>query len=258
MNGASGTKTGLIGAGVLLLLFVGLVLPSCSGPTDDPAVAVRRLVNAHGGSEGIERVTTYVGRGFLRELRSTTVAKSHPFDVWQDGERYKSKASKISGGRFNDCIITVYDGLERYRYYLGEGSKKALLAEADRVRYRFPQVLEWIRQPGIEGDLIPPQKEGEQYVLRIQDEANTVWITIDPDTWLLKEVEVENEEQRGALLGERYRDYRRVDGIWFPSRYTGTLKGSPTYEYFLSAIEFFAEIPDSVFAVTADDTTIVY
>ena len=73
-------------------------------------------------------------------------------------------------------------------------------------------------------------------------------------TWL-EGVMVTLQSDTVLVFEEHYDNYREVDGVPFPGRFTGIILGEKAYEYFLPTIEYGVELPDSIFTVMVSDTS---
>jgi hypothetical protein len=227
---------------------------SCSNDVDDASDVVERMIEAHGGPDKIELVQSYVGRGFMKNLMSTTVAQSDPFDIYRNGPLFKNRIVKLRAGRVTDVGLTIFDGREGYQWQYSTGRSPVASWQFEIMRYFFPQVLVWAQQPDLAGELVTG--EHEYYIERVRYVSgdNVVTIGVDTRTWLLKEVQITSVSDTVFAFSERYGDYRDVDGVPFPNRFTGKYRGNLYYEYLIPVIDYDVELPDSLFAVTLDDT----
>jgi hypothetical protein len=98
-------------------------------------------------------------------------------------------------------------------------------------------------------------KKGDK-VVRIQytDGPEVVTIALDRKSWLLSGVEIKNVTDTAAVFIESYDHYTDIGGIPFPQEFKATFRGGPYYEYLLSAIDLDADMPDTLFRVTNEDT----
>jgi hypothetical protein len=231
------------------------MLISCSGTVDDPAAAEKKLIAAYGGADKVKLLQNYTGKGFMKDLSSQLVAKSAPLDIYQKGELYKAKITKLQSGKPAELLMTIYNGQELYQWIYGRGKKDIPLWELYINKYKFPNILEWIQKPDIEGTLSTTGNGG--YRLHYEHETDIIDLTLDGKSWLLEEMRVTSKADTSFFYSEAYSDYRDVDGIPFPNRFTGTYKDRPYYEYMIPVIEYGVEIPDSIFSVLTADTTYI-
>lgn len=237
----------------LMLIFPIIVIASCSGMVDKPEDAVKKTVRAYGGPQKVELLRNYLGKGFMKDLTSTSVAKSHPLDVYQKGRLFKSSLYRLYQGKLTDVMVLYYDGHTSYQWMNKQGRREITGLGIELVDYKFPLVLTWIQEPGRTGEILPGDDE-HTCRLQYQHENDLITLTLDTKSWLLKEVEIVRGLEYNAVYNEAYDNYREVDGIPFPSRFTGKFLGKVTYEFLISLIEIDVDLPDSLFQVTVDDT----
>lgn len=231
---------------------------SCAGRTDDPDVVIKRMVKAHGGPTKIKRIQSYVGRGFMKNLTSRAVVKSDPFDIFRRGPLFKNRLVKLQAGTVTDIGITIFDGKLGYQWRYGAGRTAVASWQFEIMKYLFPQVLEWVQGLSLPGEIVT--SEHEYYVERVRyvNGDDIITITVDDRTWLLKEVRITSASDSAFSFSEGYDNYREVEGVPFPGRFTGEYKDNLYYEYFIPVIEYDVELPDSVFTVTAEDTADIF
>ncbi len=231
---------------------------SCASRTDDPDVVIERMVKAHGGSAMIQRIQSYVGRGFMKNLQSKSVVQSDPFDIFRRGPLYKNRIVRLREGNVTDIGITIFDGSKGYQWRAGAGRSDVAAWQFEMLQYLFPQVLEWVQGLELAGEIVT--SEHEYYIERIRYVSgdDIITIAVDDRTWLLKEVRVASVSDSAFSFSEGYDNYREVEGVPFPGRFMGEYKDNPYYEYFIPVIEFGVELPDSVFTVTAEDTVDIF
>lgn len=231
---------------------------SCAGSTDDPDVVIERMVKAHGGSIKIESIQSYVGRGFMKNLTSKSVVRSDPFDIFRRGPLYKNRLVKLRSGNVTDIGITIFDGNEGYQWRYGDGRSAVAAWQFEILKYLFPQVLEWVQGLDLSGEIVT--SEHEYYVERVRYVSgdDIITIAVDDRTWMLKEVRITSVSDSAFSFSESYDNYREVEGVPFPGRFTGKYRDNLYYEYFIPVIEYDVELPDSVFTVTAEDTIDIF
>ena len=250
MKGPSAARLAAAALGVLLVA-------SCSGTPRDPGRIARKLMRAHGGSRTIERIQTFTGKGFIRDLGDATVASSNAFDIYRSGEWYKHRMLRPEGNTFGDAIVMCINAEGTWEWRKGEGLRKASPMEFLRLRYRFPAVLSWIQEEGRSPELLDSRSKDGGFRLRYRDGDFLLIVTVDRATWLLDAVEIQSSGDTTLSFSERYGAYMDLDGIPFPQRFTGAYRGQPLYEYLLSVVELQSELPDSVFTIADADTTSV-
>jgi hypothetical protein len=230
---------------------------SCGGGVDDGKAVLRRMVNAHGGGTKIDDVQNYIGRGFMKDIANRNVARSDPFDIYRKGPLFKNRIVKIRAGEPVSVGLTIYDGREGYQWQYGVGARPVSPWQFEIMRYLFPQVLKVVHDSEPPVELVTGEHEYGVERIRFTRDDNIVTIGVDDQTWLLKDVRITSVSDTAFSFSEDYRDYREVDGVQFPGRFTGQHRGRPYYEYFISVIEYGIDLPDSLFMVTADDTMAV-
>lgn len=230
------------------------VLVSCGGGVRDADDVVTRMIDAHGGPDAIAQVQSHIGRGFIKNLSSTSVVRSDPFDIYRRDSLYKNRIMKLRGGRAVDVGLVIFDGEEGYEWRYRGGKRPVASWQFEIMQYLFPRVLAWVRRQDGAGEIVTGEHEHNIERVRFTRGDHIVTIGVDDKTWLLEEVSVTSASDTAFTFAEEYGDYRTVDGVPFPGRYSGTYRGKDYYEYFIPVIEYDVELPDSVFAVTADDT----
>lgn len=249
---------GIEGAARLAAAALGVLLVvSCSGAPRDPGRIARKLVRAHGGPRKVERIQTFTGKGFIRDLGDATVASSNAFDIYRSGERYKHRLLRPEGNTFGDAIVMCINAEGTWEWRKGEGLRKTSPMEFLRPRYRFPAMLSWIQEKGRFPELLGSRAKDGGYRLRYRDGDFLLTVTVNHETWLLDAVEVQSAGDTTLSFSERYGAYTDLDGIPFPQRFAGSYRGQPLYEYLLSVVELQGELPDSVFTITNADTMLV-
>ena len=238
---------------MLLLVFTAALVFSCSGKVGRPSDAINRMVKAYGGTEKIKALETYRGKGFRRDLFSTTVAQSYPFDIYRKGEKYKIRTSYITKGELVDAIYIFHT--EEYNYGYSKRDRKRDFERWDLalMKYRFPLVLGWVQGGGLGGEVIDNGSTDGICKIAYEDEFNDIQIGIDTKTWLLNDIYVQDKQDSSQSFMERYSDYVVVDGVPFPAMTRSTQNGMAYYEFLLAKIEFGIELPDSVFQLSREE-----
>jgi hypothetical protein len=227
---------------------------SCSNTPRNPERAARTLVRAHGGERRIERLGTFTGKGFIRDLADTVVAKSNAFDLYRSGERYKHVMTRTSAGKLDDVIIHWHNAEGTWEWSSRSQLRSVSPMEFGLLRFRYPLVLSWIREQGRTPESLEAGAGDRQFRLRYRHEDMLLTLVIDRSSRLLDGVEIRSTADTTFLFTERYGNYMDLDGTPFPQRYAATHRGKPLYEYLLSRVEIRSDLPDSLFAPARADT----
>jgi len=230
-----------------------MAVAACGGNVKSPEGAIGKMTRAYGGAEKIARLQSFVGKGFMKDL-SQDIATSNAFDVFVREGRYKHKIYRAPEGVLVDVVVLWSDGKEAHQWSRETGVQRAPLLDIQYMKYRFPGVLEWVRSAKPAGEVLPAKKEDAQVRVRFREGDVAVTLGVDRKTWLLSEVDIRSASDTSFSFVERYEHYFAVDGVPFPGTFTATYKGAPYFDYVLPAVEIGAELPDSLFSVTAADT----
>jgi hypothetical protein len=212
-------------------------------------------VRAHGGVRNIERLQSFTGYGFIKDLADTVVAKSNAFDIYRSGERYKHRIIRAPGGTIGEIILLIHNDGTTIGWSARGGLQNVRAIELSVLRYRFPMILEWVQERGRSFELLPAGPADRVLRLRYTGDDKVLTIGIDRESWLLDGVEIRGVSDTTFHFAERYGVYMDLDGIPFPQRYTGMYRDRPLYEFLLSVVKIAPELPDSLFTITAADTT---
>jgi hypothetical protein len=237
------------GAALLALAFV-----SCSGVPSSPEGAAKKMLRAYGGEKNVKRLQSFVARGFIKDLSSETVAKSYAFDVYRKGNLYKHRVMAAPVGKLTDVIVLYYDGTASHEWLKGKGVHEIPPMELGLLKYRFPDCIQWAQDGGRAGEILPVKKGDTVVRVRYTDGSEVAVIAMDRKSWLLSSVEVTNVTDTSAVFTESYDHYTDAAGVPFPQEFKATFKGAQYYEYLLSVIDLDADLPDSLFRVTNEDT----
>ena len=242
-------------AALIILVLSALVISACSGRPDSPEALYGKMIDAYGGADGVDRITSFSGRGFMKKLPMIHVAESHPFDIFQNGLLLKSRVMDVRSGQLFDMRIIISDEKRIYQWSHTVGEMDVSSWERELIKYRFPHVLKWIGESGLEGEIILPDgEEGGAYGLRFRSGSDIISLGIDDKTFFLRDVTVTSASDTSFSSRDEYSDFLKVEGTWFPSRFTGYFDKNLYYEYFLVKIELDTELPGEFFAVTPEDT----
>lgn len=231
-----------------------LAIPSCSGVPGSPEGAAKKMLRAYGGQKNAVRLQSYAAKGFIKDLSSETIAKSYAFDIYRKGNLYKHKVMTAPGGKLADVIVMYFDGTTSHEWLRGKGIHAIPSMELGLLKYRFPDCILWAQAAGTTGEVLPVKKGDAVLKIRYTDGPEMVTIALDRKSWLLSGVEVKSTNDTSAVFTESYDHYTDIAGIPFPQEYKATFGGAPYYEYLLSVIDLEADMPDTLFRVTNEDT----
>lgn len=240
-------------AAIAALLLAVIFLSTCSKDVG-PEKAIGRMIRAYGGGKGIARLTSYSGKGFVKQLPLIHVAASYPFDVYQKGRLYKTVMYNVKDGIVFDKQVLLVNETDRIQWTRSSGFSSLPEWEVELIRYRFPLLLEWLPASGISGRHVPSEFRDGKYRLRFEDGDDLLTLVLDDSSWLLAEMHLESASDSTFMFREIYEDYRRVDGIWFPNRFSAAYRGREYYEYLIPVIEIGVDFPDGFFVLSESDT----
>ncbi len=250
-------KTGR--AGLLLMLgSIAAIIFSCSGAPGDADDVVDRLIGAYGGPEKIELMKSFIGKGFMKDQLNQSVIRYWPYDHFQRDTMLKTKVALTDKGIAYNIRFATFDGLN-YRVAEKNGDMNyPPVAELVRIDRRFPLILDWLRNSGLEGRLEDNGDEGGVCRVVYVDTYDLVEVGVDRESWLLRYVRFESRTDSTKIFTETYSDYWEVDGVPFPSRFTGTFTNNrPYYEYYFVKVELGAELPDSTFIISERELALI-
>lgn len=239
---------------VLLLAAVSLIA-ACSGGVGNPEQAIDRMYGAYGGRDNVELLASFTGKGYMRQLPMLQVANSYPFDVYQDGPRYKTVTYRLRRGELEDVQVLVISGEERLAWSAKTGLRSLPSWEVALQRYRFPLIMTWLDDPGESGRHVTDEGAEGDYRIRYEMGEDILTVVLDESEWLLREIRLENSADSTFLFREVYGDYREVEGIPFPNRFTGFMGERKYYEYLIPVLELGAETGEEIFRITPEETT---
>ncbi|MDD3641898.1 MAG: hypothetical protein PHQ19_00315 [Candidatus Krumholzibacteria bacterium] len=244
------------GAAAAAVALLGFAIASCSTGVEGPDDVVDRMLAAYGCPGNLPLLTSYTGKGFMKQLPVGHVAVSHPFDVYQKGSLYKMKTWQIREGMPVDMQVLAVGDTARTRWTYSAGYAPVPSWEVELLEYRFPLVLRWLPASGLEGRLIEERGEDGAWRIRFEHDEDLLTLVVDGESWLLRGMILESAADSSFRFEETYGDYRKVDGIWFPNRFAARFRGRQYYEYLIPTIELGAELPDGIFAVLPEDTVL--
>jgi hypothetical protein len=242
------------------MLFLGafvlaaVAIAACSVVPASPEGIAKKMLRAHGGAAKLARLDSFVGKGFIRDLSSKVVAKSFALDVYRKGQLYKHRIMSAPGGKLTDVIVLSFDGTTSREWMNGKGTRTIPSMELGILKYRFPDVIQWIQGADRKGERLPLKKGDKVVRVRYTAGDDVVTLAVDTKTWLLDSVLVTNAKDSSFAFSEVYRYYSDVDGIPFPEEFRATIGRQLYYDYLLSAIELRTELPDSLLRVNAADS----
>ncbi len=237
------------GAVILALAFV-----SCSGAPSSPEGAAKKMLRAYGGEKNAKRLQSFAAKGFIKDLSSETIARSYAFDIYRKGNLYKHKVLAAPYGKLTDVIVLCFDGTTSREWLKDKGVHEIPSMELGLLKYRFPDCIQLAQAGGLKGELLPVKKGDAVVRIRYTDGAEVATLAFDRKSWLLSSVEVVNVTDTAAVFTESYDHYTDVAGIPFPQEFKATFRGAPYYEYLLSVIDLDADLPDTLFRMTHEDT----
>ena len=237
-----------------MLGVIAAILFSCSGTPGDADGVIDRMIDAHGGPKKLELLKSFTGKGFMKDQLGQAVIKYWPYDHFQRDTMLKTKVALTEKGVAYNIRYTTFDGVN-YRV----ADKKhdimyKLPVEIVLIKYRFPLIFEWLRNSGLEGKLTDNGDESGICRIEYIDLHNVIEVGVDRETWLLRYVRFKDRTNSMKVFRETYTDYWKVDGVPFPSRFTGNFQDArPYYEYYFVKIELGADLPDSTFILNEEE-----
>jgi len=154
--------------------------------------------------------------------------------------------------------VLYFDGTTSHEWLKGKGIRTAPTMELGLLKYRFPDCVLWAQTAQGTGSMLPVKKGDGVVRVRYTDGPDVITIALDRKSWLLSGVEITNVNDTTAVFTESYDHYTDVAGIPFPEEFKATFRGAPYYEYLLSVIDLDADLPDTLFRVTNEDTIGLY
>lgn len=236
-------------------VLVAVAIAACSLVPGSAEGVAKKMLRAHGGAAKLARLDSFVGKGFIRDLSSKQVAKSFAFDVYRKGPLYKHKIMSAPGGKLTDVIVLTFDGTTSREWMNGKGTRTIPSMEFGILKYRFPDVIQWVQGADRKGERLPLKKSDKVVHVRYVEGEDVITLAVDRKTWLLDSVKVTNVKDSSFAFSERYQYYSDVDGIPFPEEFRATYQGLTYYDYLLSAIELKTDLPDSLLRLNAADST---
>lgn len=237
-----------------MLGVIAAALFSCSGTPGDVEVVIDRMIDAYGGPEKLELLKSFTGKGFMKDQLGQAVVRYWPYDQSQRDTMLKTKVALMDKGVAYNIRYTTFDGLNLRIAEKNNDMLYKQTIEIERLEYRFPLVFDWLRNSGTDGKLTDNGDESGICRIEYLDSYNVVEVGVDRDNWLLRYVRLEDRTDSMKVYTETYSDYWKVDGVPFPSRFTGTLRGGmPYYEYYFVKIDLGADLPDSTFILSEEE-----
>jgi hypothetical protein len=241
-----------------MLCGIAALLFSCSGAPGDSDDVIERMIGAYGGQEKIEMLKSFTGNGFMKDQLGQAVIRYWPYDHFQRDTMLKTKVVLMDKGVPYNLRYSTFDGLNHRVADKNNNMLYKLPVEIMMLEYRFPLVFDWMRNSGLDGRL--KDNGDESGICRIEyvDKHDLVEVGVDRETWLLRYVRFENRADSTKIYTETYSDYWEVDGVPFPSRFTGTFTNNrPYYEYYFVKVELGADLPDSTFILSEEELALI-
>jgi len=251
------TGSGRLFRTILGLVALAMLLASCSGSVKKPEAAVDKMLKAYGGEKNLPLLTTYEGRGFRKQLPGGQVATNYPFDVFQRKMDYKTKTYRVLEGQVVDLQLLIVNKNERFAWSLGAGVAVVPEWEGEMIGYRFPMILERLSAGELDLEHVESEYWDGQYHIRFEERDNIVDVSLDEETFFVKQVSIASLSDSAFSFREEYGDYVKTDGIWFPNRFTGYYKDSEYFEFIIPVVRFGVEFSDDIFSLMDSDTATV-
>lgn len=242
-----------------MLGFAAVMLFSCSGVPRDADEVVDRMIDAYGGPEKVELMESFIGKGFLKDQWSKSVIRYWSYDHYQRETMLKTKITLVQKEIVLDVRYTTYDG-DNFRFVNVDGDFPYRQPSIDirLIEYRFPLLLGWLQSTELEGKLTDNGDESGVCTIEYISPAYEIQIGVSRKDWLLSYVRLEDSADSTNVFEEAYTDYWKVDGVPFPSRFTGMSgEGTILYEYYFVKVEMGADLPDSIFAVSDEELALI-
>ena len=241
-----------------MLGVIAAILFSCSGTPRDADSVVDRMIDAHGGPKKLELLKSFAGKGFVKDQLGQSVIRYWPYDHFQRDTMVKTKVALMDKGVAYNIRYTVFDGLN---YRIAEKKNDMMYmspVEIVLIKFRFPLIFDWLRNSELEGKLTDNGDESGICKIEYLDPNNVIEIGVDRKNWLLRYVRFEDRVGSMKSFKETYSDYWKVDGVPFPSRFTGNFMDvRPYYEYYFVKIELGADLPDSTFILSEEELAVI-
>jgi len=237
-----------------MLGVIAVIFFSCSDTPGDEDDVVDRMIDAYGGPKKLELLKSFTGSGFIKDQLGQSVIKYWPYDHFQRDTMLKTKVALTDKGVAYNVRYTTFDGLN---YRVADKNNDMMYkppAEIILIKLRFPLIFDWLRNSGFEGKLTDNGDESGICRIEYLDPDKVIEVGVDRDTWLLRYVRFEDRAASMKIYSETYTDYWKVDGVPFPSRFTGKfLDVRPYYEYYFVKIELGVDLPDSTFILSEEE-----
>jgi hypothetical protein len=241
----------------LALAALAALVASCSGSVKKPEDVVSRMLKAYGGEKNVQLLTSYVGRGFRKQLPAGHVATNYPFDIFQRKMDYKTKTYRIVDGEVADVQVLVVNGEEHFSWSRSTGRGVVPEWEVEMIGYRFPMILERLGAGDLKLELVESPYWDGQYHVMFEERDNIVNVGLDEKSFLVRQVTISSSADTSFSFKEEYGEYVKTDGIWFPDRFTGYYKDFIYYEFLVPVVSFGVEFADDAFRLTESDTAAV-
>jgi len=241
----------------LALAALAAMIASCTGSVRKPEDAVSRMLKAYGGEKNLPLLTSYVGRGFRKQLPAGHVATNYPFDVFQRKMDYKTRTYRVIDGEVADVQVLIVNKDEHFSWSRGTGIGSVPEWEVEMIGYRFPMILERLSAGDLRLEHVESDYWDGQYHILFEERDNIVNVGLDEETFLVKQVTISSTADTSFSFREEYGEYVKTDGIWFPDRFTGYYRDILYYEFLVPVVSFGAEFAEDAFYLTESDTVTV-
>lgn len=251
------TGSGRIIKITLALLAAAVLIVSCSGSAKNPESAVKKMIKAYGGEKNIPLLTSFEGRGFRKQLPPGHVATNYPFDLFQDGMKYKTKTYRVREGEVIDVQLLVVNESERFSWSRETGAATIPEWEVEMIGYRMPMIIDKLNTGGLELEHVESEYWDGIYHIKFVEGDNIVDVGLDEESYLVRHVGIKSVSDSSFAFKEEYSDYVKTDGIWFPNRFVGLYKELIYYEFLIPVVSFGVDFPEGQFTVLESDTAAV-
>jgi len=233
---------------------IAAALFSCSGTPGDAEVVIDRMIDAYGGPEKLEFLKSFTGKGFMKDQLGQSVIRYWPYDQSQRDTMLKTKVALMEKGVAYNIRYSTFDGLNLRIVDKKNDMMYKLPTEIILIKFRFPLIFDWLQNSGLEGTLTDNGDESGICRIEYLEPYNVIEVGVSRDNWLLQYVRFMSVSDSLKIYKETYTDYWEVDGVPFPSRFTGTFQDVvPYYEYYFVKVELGADLPDSTFILSEEE-----
>ena len=241
-----------------LIVALVILVFSCSSSIKSPKQFVSKMYRAYGGEKGVALLNSFEAYGFIKDPGSGIVARSDPYDIFYSGGKFKVRRYRVVKGKAKDVIVYFYNGREGYEYRYSKGGKEVPEWEIHMVKYRFPSIISWSKENLDKAKEVIDEPESGLCYMSFENGDDLVRVAIERDSGRVREIEVRSKSDTSFSIVEKYSDYTEFTEVPFPCRFTSFYRGNKYYEYFLPTVKLGVSIPDSIFGLLPDDTSMIY